>query len=60
MEVKQVSETRFEVKSSESDTWHEVFVDRGKASCTCSDFVFRGKARPCKHIRSVFRVATFA
>lgn len=59
MKVKQVSEKRFQVKSSDSDVWRDVFIDRGKSSCTCSDFVFRGMKRPCKHIRAVFRVAEF-
>ena len=55
MEVKQLSEKQYRVKMSQGETWYDVFVDRGKAACTCQDFVFRGMNRPCKHIRGVYR-----
>ncbi|MFC1455069.1 SWIM zinc finger family protein [Candidatus Undinarchaeota archaeon] len=54
MEVKQVSEKQYFVRSNPESTWRTVFINGYKASCTCPDFVFRGMKRSCKHIKSVY------
>lgn len=53
MEIKKISDRYYQVSASDGDEWYDVFTDRGKNSCTCNDFVFRGATRPCKHILAV-------
>jgi len=47
-QIKKINETSFKVKSQSSSSFYEVKETKNGITCTCPDFVYRGKK--CKHI----------